>query len=403
MNINKIIENIEVRQIFDSRGEPTIEVEIMGEGGKKFLAQVPSGKSRGSREATVFSFSEALISIATIRRAVIGRAFSSLHEFDGFLKKEDGTEEKSKLGGNVILGASIAFGRLIADVEKKELWEVLREEFFSDYKKNEQRPSIFSNVINGGVHANNNLDIQEYMVVARPKHSYTETIARLEKFYKHLGVFLRDKHGGHVLPLGDEGGYSVDFKNNFEPIHILQGLIIHEGLSESFSIGLDIAASGLFEKDSYRFEGEHLSQKQLHKVYEKYFKDAELLCSIEDPFDESDEKGFLEIKNTLGEKWVVGDDFTVTSPKLIQEYGAGNFINAVIIKPNQIGSVSEACEAIRIAHDIGLKTIVSHRSGETEDVFIIHLAKAGNVRGVKIGAPVKERILKFNELIRLFD
>lgn len=401
--MNKTIENIEVRQIFDSRGEPTIEIEIMGLGGKKFLAQIPSGKSRGSREATVFSFSEALIAVSSIRTLIVGKSFDSIREFDAILLKEDDTDNMSRLGGNVVLGASIAFGRLIAESEKKELWEVLREEFFGDYKKDNFLPTIFSNVVNGGVHADNNLDIQEYMAVVRPKHSFTETIARLEKFYKHLGVFLKDKNLGKTPPLGDEGGYSMNFKDNFEPIQILQSLIIDEGLSESFSIGLDVAASGFYGEDSYRFGGETFSSEQLAEVYKKYFEHAELLCSIEDPFHESDEKGFANIKKILGEKWVVGDDLTVTNRKFIQEYGAGNCMNAVIIKPNQIGSVSGACEAMRTAHDLGIKTIVSHRSGETEDVFIIHLAKAGYARGVKIGAPVKERIVKFNELIRLFD
>lgn len=401
--MNKVIENIEVRQIFDSRGEPTIEIEIMGSGGKKFLAQIPSGKSRGSREVAVFSFSESLVSVATIRRLIVGRAFSSIREFDEFLLNEEGTKNKSKFGGNVLLGASVAFGRLVADIEKKELWEVLQDEFFNEYKKESHRPTIFSNVINGGVHAENNLDIQEYMVVARPKKSCTETIARLEKFYKHLGVSLKDKNKGKNLPLGDEGGYSMNFKDNFEPIQILQSMIIDEGLSESFSIGLDVAASGFFNEGTYHFEEKTLSSEKLHDVYKKYFETAELLCSIEDPFDESDERGFALMKETLGDKWVVGDDLTVTNPELIQEYAAGNCINAVIIKPNQIGTVSEVCNAIKIAHNLGVKTIVSHRSGETEDVFIIHLAKAGNVNGVKIGAPVKERILKFNELIRLFD
>ncbi len=401
--MNKVIENIEVRQIFDSRGEPTIEVEIMGSGGKKFLSQIPSGKSRGSREAMVFSFSEALISAATIRSLIIGRSFPSIREFDEFLLGEDETKNKSKLGGNVLLGASIAFGRLLSHVENKELWEVLQDEFFGEYKKESYRPTIFSNVINGGVHAENNLDIQEFMVVARPKRSYTETIARLEKFYRHLGIFLKDKNKGKHPPLGDEGGYSMNFNDNFEPIQILQSMIIDEGLSEVFSVGLDVAASGLFENHLYRFGGKTLSSEKLHDVYKKYFETAELLCSIEDPFDESDKHGFASLKKTLGNKWVVGDDFTVTSSELIQEYAAENCMNAVIIKPNQIGTISETCRAIKIAHDLGIKTIVSHRSGETEDVFIIHLAKAGNVRGVKIGAPVKERIAKFNELIRLFD
>lgn len=401
--MEKKIQNIEVRQIFDSRGEPTIEVEIVGSGVKKYLAQVPSGKSRGSREASVFSFSESLISVSAIRKLVVGKSFPSLKEFDEFLIHEDGTENKSKLGGNVMLGASVAFGRLIADVEGKELWEAIRDEFFSGRAKSEFSPTIFSNVINGGAHADNNLDIQEYMIVARHTHSYTETVAKLEKIYKHLGFILRDRNKGNLPPLGDEGGYSMNFGDNFEPVRILQGLIVEQGLSKSFSVGLDVAASSFYNDGKYVFEGKSFSSVKLSGVYKKYFADAELLCSIEDPFAESDVAGFSDIRKYSGERWVVGDDLTVTDARLIREYAMRDCINAVIIKPNQIGTISESCEAMRVAQELGIKTIVSHRSGETEDAFIIHLAKAGSARGVKIGAPVKERVSKFNELIRLFD
>ena len=396
------IDNIFLSQIFDSRGNQTIEVGVQDDGGRIFSASVPSGKSRGTHEAAVFTFAEADTAREEILHHVRGRDYASVAAFDKVLIAFDGTENKSKLGGNFILGASIAFARANAFSQKKLLWEALRGEFFEGVEE-KRKPLIFSNLINGGAHAENNLDIQEYMIVAKTGNgSFNESIQELIDFYKDLGRFLGETKKISPLAIGDEGGYSLNFPDNFEPIHILEERIRTAGKENQFTIGIDAAASNFYRNGMYIFDGKKYSTELLTSVYADYFKKSKLLCTIEDPFDETDEKGFGMLFESLHGKWVVGDDLTTTHPKLIERFAEQKRINAVIIKPNQIGTVSEACLAIRLAKKVGIKTIVSHRSGETDDTFIIHLAKAGVADGVKIGAPARERILKFNELVRVF-
>ncbi|KKW21154.1 MAG: Enolase [Candidatus Adlerbacteria bacterium GW2011_GWC1_50_9] len=367
------IQDITVRKIFDSRGEPTIEVSLKL-GNRWFSASVPSGKSRGSKEARVFSFVEAVRALARIRRVILKKEFSSIRALDNALIRLDNTKNKSRLGGNLMLGISIAFVRALA---------------------------VFANVINGGAHADNNLDIQEYMVVARGG-SVRARVENLIDFYNRLGAILRKKNSGRRVPVGDEGGYSLDFKNNFEPIAVLENLVRVRGLAKNFSLALDAAATGFYARGLYAFGGKKLTSARLAGEYARYFGKSKLLFSIEDPFAEKDAAGFSLIHKKMPGAWVVGDDLTVTNSSEIKKYAEQNAINAVIIKPNQIGTVSEAADAILAAKQCGLKTIISHRSGETEDAFIIHLAKASGADGVKIGAPTRERMIKYNELMRLY-
>ena len=393
------IQDITVKKIFDSRGEPTIEV-LLKAGNRWFSASVPSGKSRGSREAKVFPFSEAVRVLARIRRAILKKDFSSIRALDNVLIRLDGTAKKSRLGGNLMLGISVAFARARAAAENKEVWQILRKEFFSGNSKT-KIPLIFANVINGGAHADNNLDIQEYMVVARGG-SVRARVENLIDFYNRLGAILRKKNSGRRVPVGDEGGYSLDFKNNFEPIAVLENLVRVRGLAKNFSLALDAAATGFYARGLYAFGGKKLTSARLAGEYARYFGKSKLLFSIEDPFAEKDAAGFSLIHKKMPGAWVVGDDLTVTNSSEIKKYAEQNAINAVIIKPNQIGTVSEAADAILAAKQCGLKTIISHRSGETEDAFIIHLAKASGADGVKIGAPTRERMIKYNELMRLY-
>ncbi len=415
------IKNITIRQVFDSRGEPTIEVR----GGNPLIsASVPSGKSKGSREAKVFSFRDAVSSVKRISKKIGGRNFASVRELDMALILLDGTENKAKLGGNVTLAISMFGVRALAAERGQEVWQVLREEFFKGAK--DEAPFIFSNLINGGAHAANNLDIQEYMAVVRParvgSRGIAEGIKALVRFYKELGIFFMKTRGIETIPIGDEGGYSLNFRSDFEPIAVLEKLIKKLRLENRFLLALDAAASGfslpagLSAKDlstagalrggggngAYRFGGQRFSSEKLLGEYARYFKKSKQLFSIEDPFSERDMSGFKLIREKLPSSWVVGDDLTVTSPAVIQKCAHEEAINAVIIKPNQIGTVSEACEAIVVAKKHKLKTIVSHRSGETDDNFIIHLAKAAGADGVKIGAPVRERMSKFNEMMRIY-
>ena len=374
---------------------------MFNEEGAEFKGSVPAGKSRGSGEAYVADFSDAKNSVGEIIKPhCVGNNFSTIREFDDYLIKLDGTADKKKIGGNVILAFSIAFCRALAFEQQKLAWEVMRGEFFFGTTEG-KLPMIFANLINGGAHADSNLDIQEYMAIAIPVGSIAEMVERVSELYKNLGDYLKKEYELKHLDFGDEAGYVLDFKNNFEPIKILEDLIKSEKFEKEFSIGLDAAASNFYKDGSYGWEGKNISAEQLEDAYLGYFEKSKMLYSIEDPFEENDGESFRKLKSEFGGKLIVGDDLTVTNPEKIAEYAGA--VNAVIIKPNQIGSVSEACDAILKARENEMKVIISHRSGETEDNFIIHLAKASDADGVKIGAPARERMFKYNELILLYS
>lgn len=396
-----LIKDLKIEKIFDSRGNPTIEAVIFNESGAEFKGAVPSGKSRGSREAYVADFSDAKNVVdEIIKPHCVENNFSSIREFDDYLIKLDGTANKKKLGGNVILALSIAFTRALASEQQKLAWQVVREEFFFDIEGS-TLPMIFSNLINGGAHADSNLDIQEYMVVAKPIGSISEIVERVSGLYKKLGEYLKKEYKLEHLVFGDEAGYVLDMKSNFDPIRILEDLINSEKFEKEFSIGLDVAASNFYKNDHYKWEGKNISAEQLEDVYFDYFNKSKMLYSIEDPFEENDGESFRKLKSEAAGKLIVGDDLTTTNPERIAE--SADAINGVIIKPNQIGSVSETCDAILKARKNEMKVIISHRSGETDDNFIIHLAKASDADGVKIGAPARERMSKYNELISLYE
>jgi len=395
------IDGVLVNEIPDSRGDKTIEV-LIEHGQDRSVARVPSGKSRGKKEAAVISPKDAMSVLESgLRDELVGKNFGSTRELDEFLISFDGTENKAKIGGNLSLGISISFTRGVALEKGKELWEVLREEFF-DKKSEEKVPAIFSNMINGGAHAKTNLDIQEYQVVCGME-SASDMVKVLKDFYERLGDYLRKEFNSVEIRLGDEKGYAMDFRDNFEPIGILNKLIHDLGMGNSLSVGLDVAATNFQSGEKYIFDGANMDRKKLLAVYGKYFKDADLLSFVEDPFGEEDFEGFREFREICERGVIViGDDLTVTSPELISEYG-DELISGVIIKPNQIGTVTETCEALNTGASKGLFRIVSHRSGEVDDQFLIHFAKASGAEGVKIGAPFAERMEKFNELERLYS
>lgn len=396
------IDRIDIREIFDSRGEPTIEVSITNDRGESASAQVPSGKSRGKNEAEVFSFVKAKgILEGTIRKILEKKSFNAIQVLDQVLLTVDGTIRKEKLGGNVVLGLSIAFARLLAFERKQPLWKTIEDAFF-DVTAPVVPPLIFSNFINGGAHAENTLDIQEYLVVAKHQKTMTETIKRLVTLYQDFADVLRQKYHSRAIPVGDEEGYSLNFKNNFEPLELLEKFIVKKKLSNVFSLALDVAATGFFKKGKYHFDGTNHTTDEMFAVYKQYQKKSKLLMSIEDPFAEDDSEGFRMMSKTFKNMWIVGDDFTTTSSKRIEKFAREGLISGAIIKPNQIGTITETAEAIHAAKSAGAKCIISHRSGETEDSFIIHLARAGRAEAVKIGAPLNERIVKYNELIRIY-
>ncbi len=399
-----VIKDFLIREIFDSRGQSTVEVGISTKDGLAFYSSVPSGKSRGSKEAAVLDFKSAS-SIKNIKKlsAVKGQNFASVKSFDDFLLKLDGTKNKKALGGNVMLGFSMSFARAKAFEAGEELSEFLHKEFFKDIPlKKEWSPVIFSNLINGGEHAENNLNIQEYMVLVDTSKGVKNSVKKLIYFYDSLGDLLKKKFRiPGILPIGDEGGYSLDFKDNFEPMVVLSDLIKKNGLAGSFRLGLDAAASSFYSGNRYIFGGRKLTTEKLADTYLSAFKKFPMLYSIEDPFSESDPEGFCSVLSRVKGNMLVGDDLTVTNSFLVEKYASIGAINGVIIKPNQAGTVSEAASAILSARLRGVKTVISHRSGETEDVFIISLGKASDSYGLKIGSPTRERMLKFNELLRI--
>lgn len=396
------IERILLREIFDSRGESTIEVEVKGDKETSVRSQIPSGESRGKQEARVLTYEGAKSALPVLRNALEGEEFSSIREVDDHLRELDGTERKEKFGGNVVLGISLACARAFAFQEKRELHETLREEFFSHDAQNDT-PLIFSNLINGGAHARNNLDIQEYLVIMKTEGIFREKVRLLILFYRELGEVLKKRKGAINIPIGDEGGYSCNFLSNLEPLEILEECIKTSRLEDIFSLGLDAAAGNFSHSDRYFFDEKLITPIELKNEYLQFFKKVKFLCSLEDPFSEEDKTSWQELKKETGGALIIGDDLTVTNSRFIKEEALAGRISGVIIKPNQIGTVSETCEAIKTAKRHNLKTIISHRSGETEDTFIIHLAKASGAYGIKIGAPVRERISKFNEAMRVYE
>lgn len=397
------IDRIDIREIFDSRGESTIEITVTNDRGESASAQVPSGKSRGKNEAEVFSFIKAKeVLEGTVRKILEKKSFNAIQVLDQTLLTADGTARKEKLGGNVILGLSVAFARLLASERKQPLWKTVEDAFF-EASAPVVSPLIFSNFVNGGAHAQNTLDIQEYLVVAKPGGTMADAVKRLVALYNDFADVLRKAYDVRAIPVGDEEGFSLNFKNNFEPLELLGKLIVKKKAAETFSLALDVAATGFFKKGTYRFDGKELGADEMIAVYKEYKKRSKLLMSIEDPFAEDDLDGFRKAGKILKGVWIVGDDLTTTFSTRIEKYAREGLINAAVIKPNQIGTITESAEAMHAAHSAGAKCIISHRSGETEDPFIMHLARAGRAEAVKIGAPLNERIVKYNELVRIYD
>lgn len=409
------IQDVALRKIFTSKGSPTLEVNLKVDE-RVFRAEVPSGESRGGGEAKTLRFEEAKAKWDKAKLRLEGEKFGSIRELDGFLIRLDGTKDKSNLGGNVILGISVAFVRALADKRRLAEWQVVREEFFP-WGVIERPPLIFANFLEGGVHAKNNLAVQEYLVVAETEGGMEEAVAGLIAFYREVGERLAKERGVKALPVGDEGGYVLDFENNFAPLAALakpgfpgsrnsasppSRFAPAEFSLPGLRLGLDVAANGFYSDGRYVFEGGSKSSEEMAAVYSDYFRRTNALFSIEDPFAETDAVGFKTLRQKFPDKFIVGDDLTVTNAALIDEYAGKGAISAVIIKPNQAGTVTEACAAIHAARKHGVSVIVSHRGEESGDSFIIHLAKAAGADGVKIGPPVRERILKYNELLRLY-
>lgn len=395
------IDAVNVNEILDSRGEKTIKVTVK-RGGFEASAEIPSGKSKGKKEAVAFGYEHAKKELdGGLSKEITSKEFEGIRDLDNFLIGYDASENKSKIGGDLSLGISISFARGIAMERGVELWQVLREEFFEGIKE-EASPLIFSNMINGGSHAKNNLNIQEYQIVGASKDGAEKTVEDIKILYANLKNVLVERKEKENISFGDEQGYSSDFDNNLEPLTILGELIDNSGY-ENYYLGVDVAASSFAGGGKYFFEGKNINTDELMENYDEYFSKLSKLKFIEDPFSEDDEAGFKKFFSKHGkEKIIIGDDFTVTNKNLIDMY-TRNSVNGAIIKPNQIGTVSETCDAMNAAKKNGAWRVVSHRSGEVLDPFLVHFAKAGGAEGIKIAVPViKERISKFEEFVRLY-
>lgn len=389
------VEKVYTRVINDSRGRSTIETTLHA-GELTAVASVPSGKSTGAHEARELRDVDGGVSTACsnvtgeIATALLQHDFVSPKELDAFLCDLDGTEDKSRLGANAILSVSIAMTRLFAQEVGIPLWRYLAD----TYNTTPTAPHLFVNVMNGGEHANFRLPIQEHLLVVK-ESTIAESIKTVEDAFTTLGEILRTEDS--ALPMGDEGGYSPTFPDIERPFEILADVAAAHA---NTSIAIDAAANGLRDGiGGYKLLGKTYNSEELLTLYKKLNKKFQF-HAIEDPFAEDDVDSFVSITAALGEQTlVIGDDLIVTNPKRIEDAIQKHSINSVLIKPNQIGTVSEAAEAVRKTHKAGWKTVCSHRSGETEDTFIADFAYSMGTHGIKAGGFGQHvRMVKYERL-----
>ncbi len=396
-------------EILDSRGNPTVYVEMEIDDNIVVNASVPSGASTGEREALELrdgvlsrfdgkGVKRAVTNInEIIKPQIIGMELNQ-KEVDSKLLKLDGSFNKSALGANAILGVSIATLKSLAKTSGKELYEYLSDGSIS-------MPIAMMNILNGGKHASNSVDFQEFMIVPTVKTIHERIRCGAEIFHK-LGEILKKK--GLSTGLGDEGGYAPKLVSNTEALDLIVEAIRKAGYvpGKNVHIALDVAASSLYEKEKqlYKIDNTNMSREGLLNYY-KYLVEKYPIISIEDPFEENDLEYLTKITDLLGEKeMIVGDDFFVTDSELLKDAISQKAGNAILIKPNQIGTVTEMMETIKVAKENGYKTIMSHRSGETTDYYIADIAIGLNMGFIKTGSLSRgERIAKYNRLLLIED
>lgn len=395
------ISSLNARPILDSRGQWTVEVSLTLQNGIRATASVPQGKSTGATEAHALPAAAAVRNInATIATRIIHKDFFDQAAVDEFLVRLDGTATKSRLGANAILAVSIAFLRATAHTKKLPLWKHIRDVYgvWVDPTATALHPRLFMNVVNGGLHAGNNLHFQEYLII--PKcHTFRESVDVGAAIYHALGVALVKAKGRGASNLGDEGGFAPNFKNDLEPFLMLRAVAKKLKLDKKIDFGIDAAATDV----------KGLTRQQLNNTYKKLIKEYSPLY-IEDPFGENDFKNFAAFMagnvgsgvNVRSKLWIAGDDLTTTDTDRMEMAYAKKSVNAVIIKPNQIGTVTETLNAVRLAREYRWAVVVSHRSGETNDDFIADLAFGVAADGFKLGAPARgERVAKYNRLLEI--
>ena len=405
------------REILDSRGNPTLEVEVRLEGGAIGRAAVPSGASTGKYEAAELrdggsryhgkGVLKAVENVNTVLAEVLmfEDAFYQAR-IDRLLREADGTENKSRLGANGVLGASLAVARACAAQQRIPLYRYLGG------VNARTLPVPMMNVLNGGVHADNTVDLQEFMIMPVGARSFSQGLLMCAEVYQTLKVLL--KEGGYSTAVGDEGGFAPNLKNSEEVLSCLVDAVKRSGYDPGtdFKIAIDAAASELYDETSkrYIFPGEsQMSGRRVERTAEEmveYFKrltEHFPICSIEDGLQEEDWEGWKLLTRTLGDRvQLVGDDLFVTNTKRLKKGIQEGAANSILVKVNQIGTLTESLEAIQMAKDAGDTAVISHRSGETEDTFIADLAVAVNSGQIKTGAPCRsERVAKYNQLLRI--
>jgi enolase len=399
------IKNIIPSQVLNSRGEPTVKVKMVAENGKTASFVVPGGASVGKNEAVkkfdggdVYGGKSVLDNIKSIKTVIapkfIGYPLDHQEDFDSLLIALDGTPTKENLGSNTILALSVAYYKLSAKLSNKPLWQYTAEKL----KTSPEFPRIYANLVGGGKHAPG-LDIQEFMIVPQSKKP-NEAIEEIVRVYETVKTIMTSLYGPTGKLSGDEGAIAPLGARTEVVLEALSGL--SQKSEKKFDIALDVAANSFYDGKNYSFEGQSVHANDLMAVYQDW-NNKFGLYSIEDPFAEDDLEGIELLKTTPREKgsfMVIGDDFTVTNSEKIKEYSENKIIDGVIIKPDQVGSMSEVINAIMTSKQAGLKIIVSHRSGENNDGFIVDLAYAIGADGIKIGAPNRgERIAKYNRLL----
>ena len=399
-----MIEDIKAREILDSRGNPTVEVDVFLDDGTMARASVPSGASTGSNEAlelrdggSRYMGKGVLKAVSNvnniIRPEIIGRQVSDLRGIDDIMIDLDGTKNKSKLGANAMLGVSLACLKASSMIHNKSLYEYVG--------KGKTLPVCMMNILNGGAHADNNLDFQEFMIIPIAG-TVKERIRIGSEVFHNLKNILKSK--GYFTGVGDEGGFAPNLDGNYEALDLICDAIREAGYvpGQDVSLALDVAASEIYRDGYYYIDGKKYDIDSLCNYYKDLVKKYPII-SIEDPVWEGDFEGFKKLTDMLGDKiQLVGDDLFVTNIDYLKRgisMGAGN---AILLKANQIGTISEMIDTINYAKKYGYKTIISHRSGETDDCFISHFAVGLDLGQIKTGSMSRmDRICKYNELMRI--
>lgn len=403
-----IIDAIHAREILDSRGNPTVEVEVGLDDGSVGRAAVPSGASTGAFEAVekrdgdkdryqgkgVLGAVDAVID--TIAPALLGFDATDQRLIDQTMIDLDGTANKGKLGANAILGVSLAVANAAADSADLPLYRYLGG------PNAHLLPVPLMNILNGGSHADSDVDIQEFMVVPLGASTFSEALRWGAEVYHELKKVLNEK--GLSTGLGDEGGFAPNLPSNRAALDLILEAAKRAGYTPGtdIALALDVASSEFFKDGAYQFEGQARSAAEMSAYYAELVRDYPLV-SIEDPLDEDDWEGWKTLTDEIGDKvQIVGDDLFVTNPERLQRGIDTNTANSLLVKVNQIGSLTETLDAVSLAQRHGYTTITSHRSGETEDTTIADIAVATNAGQIKTGAPARsDRVAKYNQLLRI--